>query len=106
MQTDHLDTVRHDDQLGAAVDDEPAHGIKVFAGYMEAGLDLGWQATLDLDRPQLAIGQFEQQIDLAAGRRPIEEGVSPGRCAGDQRLDGEAFPAEYQGSIPFTRSIK
>jgi len=60
---------------------------------MEAAFDLRRQASFDLDRPDVAAGKRQQQIDLGTGRRAIEIGQRALGRGGEQRFDDEAFPA-------------
>jgi hypothetical protein len=61
-EPDRLDAVRHRHTRVARIDDKPARGLEVVAGDAEAALDLGRQAVLDLDGPQLGARQLQQQV--------------------------------------------
>ena len=65
--------MRQGHALGTGIDDQPPHGLKIIAVDVKSAFDLGRRTAFDLDGPKLGAGQFEQQIDLRAGRRSIVE---------------------------------
>ena len=55
------------------IDNQAACRLKIVAGDVKSAFDLGRQAALDLNRPKLGTGQFEQQIDLRTGGGSVEK---------------------------------
>jgi hypothetical protein len=73
-QPHRLDPMRQRRTLRSGIDDQPADGLEIIAGDVKSAFDLGRQAALDLNGPKLGTGQFQQQVDLGAGRGSVIEG--------------------------------
>src|ERR1017187_1317976 len=93
FQRKNLDVRRNAVALPARVDHELAHRRQILASGMKATLKLGAEAAFDFNRPQLAAGPNQQQIDFRPTTGTVE--ITLGLLAGadQQILDDEAFPA-------------
>src|SRR5258708_29097252 len=82
------------------MDDEAPRRREIRARDVEALLRLGAQAALDLDRPPPALGQVEHQVDLGAGRGPVEARLGARRRNGEEVLDHESLPTRPTTGCP------
>ena len=71
--------MRHGKCVGAGVNDDAPLRAEVVAGDVEAPFDLRRRAALDLDGPETAAGQIEQEIDFGARRCAKEMRLRPFR---------------------------
>jgi len=79
---------------------EAPGGFQVVAGFVEPPGGLGGATALDFDRPTLAAGQFQQQVNLGAAGGSVEARHGERGRGVDQVFDHKAFPARAHHRVP------
>src|SRR5690606_11453161 len=90
----------HGDVALSGVDQQLPLGLYIIRACVEPARDLWRSRAFDLNGPDVATRQTQDQVNFSASRGAIEEGLRASGCCGEQGLDAEPLPTAADDGMP------